>query len=41
MLETVRVYAKRTDKVYLLLCLFSSAMAVLMLASWAAESLKE
>ena len=37
MLETVRVYAKRTDKVYLLLCLFSSAMAVLMLASWAAE----
>ena len=28
---------KRTDKVYLLLCLFSSAMAVLMLASWAAE----
>ena len=36
-LETVRVYAKRTDKVYLLLCLFSSAMAVLMLASWAAE----
>ena len=37
MLETVRVYAKRTDKVYLLLCLFSSVMAVLMLASWAAE----
>ena len=27
----------RTDKIYLLLCLFSSAMAVLMLASWAAE----
>ena len=37
MLESVRVYAKRTDKIYLLLCLFSSAMAVLMLASWAAE----
>ncbi len=36
-LEALRVYAKRTDKVYLLLCMFSSAMAVLMLASWAAE----
>ena len=37
MLESIRLYAKRTDKVYLFLCLFSSAMAVLMLASWAAE----
>ena len=36
-LESIRLYAKRTDKVYLFLCLFSSAMAVLMLASWAAE----
>lgn len=28
---------KRTDKMYLLLCLFSSAMAVLALSSWAAK----
>ena len=37
MLESIRSYAKRTDKYYLALCLFSSAMAVLLLASWAAE----
>ena len=37
MLESVRLYAKRTDKVFWFFCLFSSAMAVLMLASWAAE----
>jgi len=28
---------RKTDKVYLLLCLFSSGMAVLALASWAAK----
>lgn len=37
MLKGVQGYLKRTDRVYLLLCLFSSGMAVLMLASWAAE----
>ena len=36
-LESIRQYFKRTDKVYLLLCIFSSAMAVLALASWAAK----
>ena len=28
---------KRTDKLYLLLCIFSSTMAVVALASWAAK----
>ena len=36
-LESIQRYWKRTDKVYLLLCLFSSGMAVLTLASWAAK----
>ena len=36
-LESIRQYWKRTDKVYLLLCIFSSTMAVLALASWAAK----
>ena len=36
-LESIQRYWKRTDKVYLLLCLFSSGMAVLALASWAAK----
>lgn len=36
-MEGVRLYFKRTDKIYLLMCIFSSAMAVLMLASWAAK----
>ena len=36
-MESIRQYWKRTDKVYLLLCIFSSTMAVLALASWAAK----
>ena len=36
-MESIQRYWKRTDKVYLLLCLFSSGMAVLTLASWAAK----
>lgn len=36
-MESIRRYFKRTDKIYLLLCLFSSGMAVLALASWATE----
>ena len=36
-LENIRRYFKRTDKTYLLLCIFSSTMAVLALASWAAK----
>ena len=36
-MESIQRYWKRTDKVYLLLCLFSSGMAVLALASWAAK----
>ena len=36
-MESIRQYWKRTDKVYLLLCIFSSIMAVLALASWAAK----
>ena len=36
-METIQRYWKRTDKIYLLLCLFSSAMAVLALSSWAAK----
>ncbi len=37
MLKGVRDYMKRTDRVYLLLCIFNSLMAVVVLASWAAE----
>ena len=37
MLQNMRSYLKRTDRLYLVLCLFSSALAVLALASWAAE----
>ena len=36
-MESIQRYWKRTDKAYLLLCLFSSGMAVLALASWAAK----
>lgn len=36
-MEAIRRYFKRTDKIYMLLCLFSSGMAVLALASWATE----
>ena len=36
-LESIRQYLKRTDKLYLLLCIFSSTMAVVALASWAAK----
>ncbi len=37
MLKGIQSYMKRTDKFYLLMCIFSSGMAVLALASWAAE----
>lgn len=37
MLKGVRGYFKQTDRTYLLLCIFSSVMAVVMLASWATE----
>ena len=36
-LESIRRYFKRTDRIYLVLCVFSSIMAVLALASWAAK----
>ena len=36
-LENIRRYFKRTDKTYLLLCIFSSVMAVTALSSWAAK----
>ena len=36
-MESIRQYFKRTDKIYLLLCIFSSTMAVLALSSWAAK----
>ena len=36
-LEGIRQYWKRTDKFYLLLCIFSSTMAVVALASWATK----
>ena len=36
-LESIQRYFKRTDKVYLLLCIFSSVMAVVALSSWAAK----
>ena len=37
MLKSVQTYLKRTDRFYLFLCLLSSGLAVLALASWAAE----
>ena len=36
-LENIRRYFKRTNKTYLLLCIFSSVMAVTALSSWAAK----
>jgi rod shape determining protein RodA len=36
-LENIRRYFRRTDKTYLLLCIFSSVMAVTALSSWAAK----
>ena len=36
-LESIRRYFRRTDKIYLLMCVFSSAMAVAALSSWAAK----
>ena len=36
-MESIRQYFKRTDKVYLFLCIFSSTMAVVALASWATK----
>ena len=36
-LESIQRYFKRTDKVYLFLCIFSSVMAVMALSSWAAK----
>ena len=36
-MENIRRYFKRTDKTYLLLCIFSSVMAVTALSSWAAK----
>ncbi len=36
-MESIRHYFKRTDLIYLLLCIFSSTMAVLALASWASK----
>lgn len=36
-MEGIRQYWKRTDKFYLLLCIFSSTMAVVALASWATK----
>ena len=36
-LESIQRYFKRTDKVYLFLCIFSSVMAVVALSSWAAK----
>lgn len=37
LLKGVQTYMKRTDKFYLILCLLSSGLAMLTLASWAAE----
>ena len=39
-MESIRQYFKRTDKIYLLLCIFSSTMAVVALASWAAKQVQ-
>ena len=36
-MESIRRYFRRTDKIYLLMCIFSSAMAVVALSSWAAK----
>ena len=36
-MDSIRQYFKRTDKMYLLLCISSSVMAVLALSSWAAK----
>ena len=36
-MDSIRQYFKRSDKIYLLLCIFSSVMAVLALSSWAAK----
>ena len=36
-MENIRRYFRRTDKTYLLLCIFSSVMAVTALSSWAAK----
>ena len=36
-MESIQRYFKRTDKVYLLLCIFSSVMACVALSSWAAK----
>jgi len=36
-LESIRQYFRRTDKIYLLLCVFSSVMACVALSSWAAK----
>ena len=36
-LESIRQYFRRTDKIYLLLCIFSSVMACVALSSWAAK----
>ena len=36
-MDSIRQYFKRSDKIYLLLCIFSSIMAVLALSSWAAK----
>ena len=36
-MESIRRYFRRTDKIYLLMCVFSSAMAVAALSSWAAK----
>ena len=36
-MESIRQYFKRTDKVYLFLCIFSSTIAVVALASWATK----
>lgn len=36
-MESIQRYFKRTDKVYLFLCIFSSVMAVMALSSWAAK----
>ncbi|WP_242983755.1 FtsW/RodA/SpoVE family cell cycle protein [Faecalibacterium hattorii] len=36
-MESIRQYFRRTDKIYLLLCIFSSVMACVALSSWAAK----
>ena len=39
-MESIRQYFKRTDKIYLLLCIFSSTMAVVALASFTQPSIE-